>query len=86
MRLPELFYDPRALSAEPGPKACLHAKCIVVDDRRAFITSANFTEAAQERNIESGVLVNDAHVARALRDQFESLVAAGLLKHAPGLR
>jgi phosphatidylserine/phosphatidylglycerophosphate/cardiolipin synthase-like enzyme len=86
VRLPELFYDPRALSAEPGPKACLHAKCIVVDDRRAFITSANFTEAAQERNIESGVLVNDAHVARALRDQFESLVTAGLLKHAPGLR
>jgi len=32
------------------------------------------------------VLVNDAHVARALRDQFESLVTAGFLKHAPGLR
>ena len=86
VRLPELFYDPRALSDEPGPKACLHAKCIVVDDRRAFITSANFSEAAQERNIESGVLVNDVHVARALRDQFESLVTAGFLKHAPGLR
>ena len=79
-RLPELFYDPRALSPEPGPKACLHAKCIVVDDARAFVTSANFTEAAQERNIESGVLVNDPAFARALRAQFESLVTAGQLE------
>jgi hypothetical protein len=29
-----------------------------VDDCRAFVTSANFTEAAQERNIEAGVLVS----------------------------
>ncbi len=80
VRVPELFYDPRSLSPEPGPKACLHAKCIVVDDARAFVTSANFTEAAQERNIETGVLVKDASFARGLRDQFESLVTAGLLK------
>lgn len=83
VRLPELFYDPRSLSADPGPKACLHAKCIVVDDSRAFVSSANFTEAAQERNIETGVLVNDASFARGLRDQFESLVTAGLLRLVP---
>lgn len=81
--LPELFYDPRALSALPGPKAVLHAKCIVVDDCRAFVTSANFTEAAQERNIEAGILVGDPAFARALRDQFESLVEAGLLRRLP---
>jgi phosphatidylserine/phosphatidylglycerophosphate/cardiolipin synthase-like enzyme len=83
VRLPELFYDPRALSPEPGPRASLHAKCIVVDDSRAFVTSANFTEAAQERNIECGVLVNDPHFGRALRDQFESLVTTGGLKRVP---
>jgi phosphatidylserine/phosphatidylglycerophosphate/cardiolipin synthase-like enzyme len=85
VRLPELFYDPRSLSAEPGPKACLHAKCIVVDGSRAFVTSANFTEAAQERNIETGLLVDDPHLARALRDQFESLVTAGQLRRVPGM-
>ena len=84
-RLPELFYDPRALSPDPGPKACLHAKCIVVDDCRAFVTSANFTEAAQERNIETGVLVSEPTFACALRDQFESLVTAGLLRGVPSL-
>jgi phosphatidylserine/phosphatidylglycerophosphate/cardiolipin synthase-like enzyme len=84
-RLPELFYDPRALSALPGPKAVLHAKCIVVDDCRAFVTSANFTEAAQERNIEAGVLVSDPAFARAVRDQFESLVEARQLVRVPGL-
>jgi phosphatidylserine/phosphatidylglycerophosphate/cardiolipin synthase-like enzyme len=86
VRLPELFYDPRSLSPDPGPKACLHAKCIVVDNARVFVTSANFTEAAQERNIETGVLVNDPSVARGLRDQFESLVTAGRLRRVPGAR
>lgn len=85
VRLPEVFFDPRALSAAPGPKAVLHAKCIVVDDSRAFVSSANFTEAAQERNIEAGVLVNDPAFARGLRDQFESLVEARLLLRVPGL-
>ena len=49
------------------------------------VTSANFTEAAQERNIEAGVLVHDAGFARALRSQFEALVSAGDLRRVPGL-
>jgi phosphatidylserine/phosphatidylglycerophosphate/cardiolipin synthase-like enzyme len=84
-RLPEVFYDPRALSDVPGPKSALHAKCLVVDDRRAFVSSANFTEAAQQRNIEAGVLIDDRAFACALRDQFESLVSAGILRAAAGL-
>lgn len=84
-RVPQVFYDPRALAQVSGPKASLHAKCIVVDDEQALVTSANFTEAAQERNIEAGVLVRDPMFARALRAQFESLVARGLLKSVPGL-
>jgi hypothetical protein len=43
-----------ALNGKPGS---LHAKCIVVDARHVFVSSANFTEAAQERNIEVGLLV-----------------------------
>jgi phosphatidylserine/phosphatidylglycerophosphate/cardiolipin synthase-like enzyme len=83
VRLPELFYDARSLSPEAGPKACLHAKCIVVDDARAFVTSANFTEAAQERNIEVGLLVADASLAGALRSQFDALLLAGALTRLP---
>jgi phosphatidylserine/phosphatidylglycerophosphate/cardiolipin synthase-like enzyme len=85
-RLPEIFYDPRALSAAPGPKSVLHAKCLIVDDCRAFVSSANFTEAAQQRNIEAGVLVDDRAFACALRDQFESLVGAGQLVRVPRTR
>ena len=83
-RLPEVFYDRRALSAERGPRAALHAKCVVVDDARALVTSANFTEAAQTRNIEAGALVHDAVFAQALRAQFEALVDAGELLRVPG--
>jgi phosphatidylserine/phosphatidylglycerophosphate/cardiolipin synthase-like enzyme len=33
----------------------------------SFVTSANFTEAAQERNIEAGVLLDDGTFARVGR-------------------
>ena len=42
-----------------------------------LITSANFTEAAQVRNIEAGVLVRNEFLAKSLREQFESLVRSG---------
>jgi phosphatidylserine/phosphatidylglycerophosphate/cardiolipin synthase-like enzyme len=48
--------------------------------RRAFVTSANLTEAAQGRNIEAGVLLDDAVFARALRTQFESLIDRGYVR------
>ena len=84
-RLPELFYDPRSLLADPTERASLHAKCVVVDEDRAFVTSANFTEAAQERNIEAGVLLAIPGIAKALCSQFENLVTTGLLKRLPDI-
>lgn len=84
-RIPEVFYYPRSLSKEAGPKACLHAKCIVVDEERLLITSANFTEAAHERNLEAGVLMIDPVAARAIRSQFEMLVTKDVLRRIPGL-
>jgi hypothetical protein len=84
-RLPEVYYDPRSLSATSPESACLHAKCVVVDDRRAFVTSANLTEAAQERNIEAGVLLEEPVFARGLRRQFESLIERRLVRRVPGL-
>jgi len=84
-RLPEVFYDPRSLATEGKVRACLHAKCIVIDEDRALITSANFTEAAHERNIEAGTVISDTILARALKAQFDTLVDHGVLKRAPGL-
>ena len=84
-RLPEVFYDPRSLDTGGKTRACLHAKCIVVDDKKALITSANFTEAAQARNIEAGVLFDDAALAWALRSQFDVLVRRKDLRRLPGL-
>ncbi|MDC0748920.1 phospholipase D-like domain-containing protein [Polyangium mundeleinium] len=72
-RLPAVFYDPRALEGDHAPK--LHAKCVSVDDEVALVSSANFSEAAQNDNIEAGVLVRDARFARTLGQQFEAMVA-----------
>jgi phosphatidylserine/phosphatidylglycerophosphate/cardiolipin synthase-like enzyme len=75
---PSLFYDRRALV--PGPPWCsLHAKCVTVDGRRAFISSANFTERGQERNIEVGVLIDDRAFAENLTGQWLGLIDAGLV-------
>jgi phosphatidylserine/phosphatidylglycerophosphate/cardiolipin synthase-like enzyme len=85
-RAPEVYYDRRALALGDWEHASLHAKCIVVDERKAFITSANFTEAAQMRNIEAGVFIIDSNFARSLVGQFETLISNGLLCQVPGLR
>lgn len=85
-RLPQVFYDPRALETAPSKRASLHAKCIVVDYQRCFVGSANFTESGQARNIEVGVLIDDPNLASSIHDQFESLVARGLLHGVPGLQ
>lgn len=80
IRLPEIFYDPRSLTIGAETKACLHAKCVVADEERVLITSANFTEAAHERNIEAGVLLADPAAAKALCSQFINLVTKSKLK------
>lgn len=84
-RLPELFYDPRSLEENHEKRSSLHAKCVVVDRRTAFVTSANFTEAAQNRNIEVGVLVRSPNFADQLRRHFERLVVAGCLVSVPAV-
>ncbi|GMV22079.1 MAG: hypothetical protein AMXMBFR57_20280 [Acidimicrobiia bacterium] len=79
-RRPEVYYDPRGLSTDPATRATWHAKCVVVDDELAFVTSANFTEWAQDRNVEAGVLVRSRSFNAQLRQQFESLVRSGLVR------
>lgn len=82
-RRPEVYYDPRSLEREEKKQTSLHAKCVVIDGERAFVTSANFTEAAQERNIEAGILLHHPSIAKSLCSQFDSLVAAGMFQPLP---
>ena len=79
-KLPELFIDPRSLDLDAVKRSSLHAKCIVVDRRVAFVTSANFTEAAQTRNIEVGALIRSERFAKQLASHFETLSDGGVLQ------
>jgi phosphatidylserine/phosphatidylglycerophosphate/cardiolipin synthase-like enzyme len=78
-KLPELYYDPRSLDENQEKRSSLHAKCVVVDRRIAFVTSANFTEAAHSRNIEVGALIRSPVFAQELANHFDSLAAAAAL-------
>ncbi len=73
---PTLYVDPRA--AVPRSYASLHAKCIVVDGARALVGSANFTDRGHARNIEAGVLADDARFATELARQFHDAVGQRL--------
>lgn len=77
--LPDVYHDPRSLDLKSEHRACLHAKCVFVDGQRVFVSSANFTEAAQQRNIEVGLLVRSLRRAKQLTDHFDTLVGSGAL-------
>jgi phosphatidylserine/phosphatidylglycerophosphate/cardiolipin synthase-like enzyme len=78
-RRPKLCYDPRGLAREGKARATMHAKVVVIDRRKAFVTSANLTARAQGENIELGVLVNHAPTAARIAGYFEGLQARGTL-------
>lgn len=79
---PRIFYDPRSLEPD-GPAGVLHAKAVVTDDRTVFVTSANLTEAALDRNIELGLLLRDRALALAVCGQLQGLIDRGLLVPLP---
>lgn len=76
--MPALYFDPR--TALPGSVASLHAKCIVVDLAKTLITSANFTDRGQTRNVELGVLIEDRDFAARVAAQWRSLFESGALR------
>jgi hypothetical protein len=77
--LPEVYYDPRSLEMSTHEKSAMHAKCIAVDGRDLFVSSANFTEAAQNRNLEVGLLIRSVSLAENLVRHFDALVEQRLL-------
>lgn len=78
-QLPELFYDPRSLTPTEHGRSSLHAKCVVVDRQAALVTSANFTEAAQQRNIEVGIVVRYGPLVERLAGYMYGLCDNGTL-------
>ena len=81
--IPAIYVDPRTSAV--GSLVSMHAKCIVIDQRRALVGSANFTDRGQHRNVEVGALIDDRRFARALLAQWNALMARGALRpiHSP---
>ena len=55
----------------------VHAEGVLIDESQVFVSSANFTEAAQEENVEPGWLLCPAESRAGLSGFFDSL-AKGL--------
>lgn len=79
-RLPMVYFDPRSVADDEQIRSSLHAKCVVVDEREVFVSSANFTEAGQERNIEVGLRISSQPIAGQLTEHFNRLVEHNLVE------
>jgi cardiolipin synthase len=62
------------------PIGSVHAKCAVSDGKIAFLTSANLSKAAMERNMELGVFVRGGHLPEELHRHLEALVKTEIVK------
>jgi phosphatidylserine/phosphatidylglycerophosphate/cardiolipin synthase-like enzyme len=83
-RAPELWHDPRFSSHNTmGPSGVMHAKLVIIDRSAALVTSANFTTAAQNHNIEVGLQLRLPHQIQRLYHYFEGLIKTGQLKSLP---
>ena len=59
-----------------GGFARVHAKCAVADQVDAFLTSANLTSAALDKNIEMGVHIQGGNVPPTIYQQFIGMIRA----------
>ncbi len=76
----QLFtWPPTLLPRHDLGHASLHAKAAIADRHIAFVTSANLTGHALDRNMELGLLITGGAVPRRLADHFEGLMASGEL-------
>lgn len=73
-------WDVASKKREGDVSACVHAKCAVADGTLVFVSSANLTSAALERNMELGVLIRGGDVPGRLRAHLEALVATNVIR------
>jgi hypothetical protein len=55
---PEIYYDPRSVALDRSHVAALHAKCVVVDDERLFVSLAISLKQHQNVTLRSGSFWN----------------------------
>ena len=65
---------------ERGDHGALHAKCVLVDSQRLFVSSANMTEFALTLNIELGVLLNGGDAPQQVERNLTELIRTGVLR------
>lgn len=64
---------------DPFFHGCVHAKVAVADGRMCFITSANLTGHAMEKNMEAGVLISGDSLPGQLHWHLEALAMTGVI-------
>ena len=64
----------------PFTEGRVHAKVAVADGSVAFLTSANLTGHALEKNMEAGVLVTGGQVPLGLRSHLHALCETGVIR------
>ena len=72
-------WPPTLLPEHDPHHASLHVKAAIADDLLAFVTSANLTGYALDRNMELGLLVRGGEVPRLLAAQFDGLIGRGVI-------
>jgi phosphatidylserine/phosphatidylglycerophosphate/cardiolipin synthase-like enzyme len=65
---------------ERGQYGALHAKFVLVDGHRLFVSSANLTEFALNLNIELGVLLTGGDAPRQMERNLTELIRTGVLR------
>lgn len=65
--------------ADPFTQGRVHAKVAVADGRMCFITSANLTGHAMEKNMEAGVLISGGDVPSRLEEHLHALVSTNVV-------
>jgi phosphatidylserine/phosphatidylglycerophosphate/cardiolipin synthase-like enzyme len=65
---------------QPFTNGRVHAKVAVADNELAFLTSANLTGHALEKNMEAGVLVTGGEVPISLRAHLHALIETKVIR------
>lgn len=74
IKLPDIRFYAWKAKTEEFDGARVHAKVAVADRNKCFITSANLTGYAMERNMEVGVLISGGATPQLLEDHFLALI------------
>lgn len=65
---------------EDGNFGLLHAKCAIADGKRLLVSSANFTTAALEKNMELGLLIEGGNLPAVVAAHWDALRVGGVLR------